>query len=295
MRAGLNLWQQAALRSAVVRKAGACARQLPRAAARLRATPDDYRRTPPVLGNSFPKSGTHLLLQILRAFAPHHYGNFIASMPSVTFRERSREAHLRLIDRITPGEALPAHLFFDETYRQALAQKNVVHFFIYRDPRDVAVSDAHYLTYMGRWHRLHSYFARTLKSDDERLSAAILGVRGSGFPYDYPDIGQRFARYRGWLERDDVFAVRFEDLVSPRCAEVVHRMARFYVARCEEPADVNALARAAVRQIDGRRSHTFRRGEAGAWRSAMSERHLIEIERVAGCVLAELGYDRVCA
>ena len=293
MQPALNLWQKAALRSSVIRKSAAYAKQVPRAAARLRATPDDYQRSPPVLGNSFPKSGTHLLLQILRGFAPQHYGSFIASLPSVTFRERSRETHLRLIDRITPGEAVPAHLFFDEAYAQALARKNVVHFFIYRDPRDVAVSDAHYLTYMTRWHRLHGHFARKLQTDDERVSAAIFGVHEPGFAYDYPDIGQRFARYRGWLGRDDVFAVRFEDLVSPRRAELVRRMASFYAARCSQPRDVDALAQAAVRQIDGRRSHTFRKGQAGAWRSAMSDRHVTELERVAGRVLDDLGYDRV--
>jgi hypothetical protein len=287
---GLSLWQRAALRSAVLRKGGDCARQLPRAIVRLRAREEDYRRLPPVLANSFPKSGTNLLLQILGGFASRSYGSFLASMPSVTFRERSFSTHLRLIDRIAPGEALGAHLFYDPAYAESLTQKNVAHFFIYRDPRDVAVSDAHYLTYMNRWHRMHGYFARTLKTDDERLSVAILGVREPDFRYDYPDLAQRFARYRGWLGRDDVFAVRFEDLVSSRRAEVVHRMATFYAARCAGSVDVDALARHAVAAIDGRRSHTFRRGQVGSWRHTMTDQHLAQVEQVAGGLLAELGY-----
>jgi hypothetical protein len=211
-------------------------------------------------------------------------------MPSVSFRERSVATHLRLIDKIVPGEALGAHLFYDPAYAEALARKNVAHFFIYRDPRDVAVSDAHYLTYMNRWHRMHRYFAKTLETDDERLSVAILGVREPGFRYDYPNLAQRFARYRGWLGCDDVFAVRFEDLVSPSRAEVVHRMAAFYAARCAGSVDVGALARAAVERIDARRSHTFRKGQIGSWRAAMSDDHLAQLDQVARDLLAELGY-----
>jgi hypothetical protein len=68
-RTGLSLWQRAALRSAILRKGGDYARQLPRAIVRFRARDEDYRWLPPVLANSFPKSGTNLLLQILCAFA----------------------------------------------------------------------------------------------------------------------------------------------------------------------------------------------------------------------------------
>lgn len=289
-RRGPGLWERASRRSPILRKGGDYVRQLPRAVVRLRASEEDYQRLPPVLANSFPKSGTNLLLQILRAFVPHSYGSFLASMPTVPFRERTTTAHLRLIDRVAPGEAVGAHLFHNEAYAEALARKNVVHFFIYRDPRDVAVSEAHYLTHMNRWHRMHGHFAKSLETDDERLSAAILGVREAGFPYDYPDIASRFARYRGWLDRDDVFAVRFEDLVSPCRADVVCRMSAFYAARCAGSPDVDALARAGLAAIDARRSHTFRKGEVGSWRAAMKRHHIAQVEDVAGLLLAELGY-----
>ena len=235
------------------------------------------------------------MLQILCGFVPRYYGSFLASMPSLTFRERTLEEHLRLIDRLVPGEAVGAHLFWHPAFADALARSNIVHFFIYRDPRDVAVSDAHYLTYMNRWHRMHGYFARTLKSDDERLSTAILGVHEPGFACDYPDIAQRFARYRGWLERSDVFAVRFEDLVSARRAEVIRRMASFYAMRCDEPVDVDARAQEGIKRIDGRRSHTFRYGQVGAWREAMTDDHVAQVQAVASSLLAELGYDPVSA
>jgi sulfotransferase 6B1 len=277
-------------RNRIVRHASALVRQVPRTAVRLGAVDHDYRRLPPAIGNSFPKSGTHLLLQILRGFAPHYYGSFINSKPPLTFRERGFYAHLRLLDRIVPGEALPAHLFYHDAYATVLARKNVVHFFICRDPRDVCISDAHYLTNMNPWHRMHHYFARILRTDEERISAAILGVHEPDLRCDYPDITRRFAPYRGWLGRDDVFVMRFEDLTSPHRAETVRRMATFYAEHCRASVDVNGLTQLALGRIDAARSHTFRKGEPGAWRTTMTSRHIAQIEDVAGQLLVELGY-----
>lgn len=277
-------------RSRIGRHASALIRQVPRTALRLSATDSDYHRLPPAIGNSFPKSGTHLLLQILRGLTPRYYGSFINSKPPLTFRERSFGAHLRLIDRIVPGEALPAHLFYHDAYADALGRKNAAHFLIYRDPRDVCISDAHYLTHMNPWHRMHHYFAHTLRTDEDRISAAILGVHEPRFRCDYPDVTRRFAPYRGWLGRKDVFVMRFEDLMSSRRKETVIGMANFYASRCQDASDVEALAQRAVAQIDARRSHTFRKGEAGGWRKILNRRHIAEIEDVAGPLLVELGY-----
>ena len=59
-----------------------------------------------------------------------------------------------------------------------LAKKNVVHYFVYRDPRDVVISEAHYLREMNRWHRLAPYF-RKLRVDRRRHHAFHHGLRSA--------------------------------------------------------------------------------------------------------------------
>lgn len=284
-------WTALRKRSALIRKSWDYARQIPRGAVRLSVVDGQYRTSPPLIANSFPKSGTHQLLQILEAFpGARHYGSFIASMPSFPFRERSESAHIRRIHSIVPGEYLGAHIFFKGSYAQAIDDMNAVHFFIYRDLRDVAVSEAFYLKNMNRWHQMHDHFARRLKSDDERLMTAIEGVRDPDFPFDYPDIATRMRRYLPWIASRDVFALKYEDLNSDRRGEIVRAMISFYAQRTNSKVDVEEVRIRALKKIDPTRSHTFRVGGVGKWRRAFGEQHLQTFQRVAEDLNISLGY-----
>lgn len=279
------------LRTAPIRKSLAFGRQVPRHIRRRAAKPEAYRDLPPILANSFPKSGTHLLLQIVEAIpGVKNYGSFIASMPTITFRERSADAHLRRIAWIIPSEAVPAHLFYDLRYADALAARNCVHYFVYRDPRDVAVSEAHYLTTMNRWHRLHRYFAR-LPTLEQRIEFSIRGADDPDFPYDYPDIGRRFERYRGWLTRQDVFPLRYEELIGDRQKELLRRIVQHYAERAGRPIEIESALAAVDQAIDPSRSHTFRKGVASGWREVFTPRLSQAMKQVASDLLIELGYE----
>ncbi len=278
-------------KNAVLRKSAAFARQLPRAFARALASPENYSERPPAIANSFPKSGTHLLLQILEAFpGTKNYGTFLASMPSVTFRERSAARTLGPIRRIAPGELVSAHLFYSSDYADALARKNTAHFFIYRDPRDVVVSEAHYLTKMNRWHRLHRFF-RSLPSIESQIAFSITGATEEGFPYDYPNVARRFHRYHEWINHPDVFAIRFEELRGEGREDIVRRIVEFYLARSKRKGDVETWTKAALDSIQPSRSHTFRSGKAGSWCEAFNDEHRRLMKECAGQLLIELGYE----
>ena len=196
-----------------VRKVSAGLMRLPRMACRLGNLVGSRNGPHAVIANSFPKSGTHLLEQVVDAFPDvRNFGVFLASMTSSwKFRERTRASTLRVIRGIVPGELVRAHLFYDRAYEAAIRDLDAVHYFIYRDPRDVVVSEAHYLREMNRWHRLHRVVRRL--DPESAITVAIRGI-DSGTGLDYPDIGQRFARFAGWLESAETFALRFEDLRS---------------------------------------------------------------------------------
>lgn len=254
-------------KSPVVRKGGALLRQVPRRIRRFSATADDYKRRPPVLVNSLPKSGTHLLLQIARALPETDYfGSFIAQRPSTSTRVRSDAEIERMIDRITPGEVVPAHVHFSERTAASLKQRNVLHLFIHRDPAAVILSEVAYLSDMARWNALHARFA-ALKTIQERIDLAI---DGDGSP-EYPDAAARFAPFLDWCARDDVVSLRYEDLMNPetRPAEL-RRIAECHGNRAGLNADTDLIS-VMDNAIMPQKSHTYREKSAKSQRPEFTE------------------------
>ena len=75
-------------KSSVGRKSFALLKQCNRAIKRAGLKADDFLSAPPIIGNSFPKSGTHLLLQVLESFnGAKDFGTVLASMPSISYKE----------------------------------------------------------------------------------------------------------------------------------------------------------------------------------------------------------------
>jgi sulfotransferase 6B1 len=280
-------------RNGFVRKGTAAALRVPRFWYGLRARAGDYQVSPPVLADSFPKSGTHLLFQIVDGLPNStNYGAFLASMTSsFRFRERSPENASRFIRSFVPGEIVRGHLFFHPQNAADLRDKNVVHYFVYRDPRAVVVSEAHYLRDMNRWHRLAPYF-RKLGSMDEAIMLSIRGFDPPIAGLEYPNIAERFARYAGWLNRDDCLALRFEDMASDARPAVVRRMAEFYAGHCRAPIDIDACARAMTAGIAPQKSHTFRSGKKSGWQQEFTAEHRRVFDELAGELLIELGYEK---
>ena len=287
----MSIWFKISEKSSLGRKSIALLKQIPRAFRRATAKSEEFDSLPPLIANSFPKSGTHLLAQILEAFPGIvSYGTFLASMPSVTYRERSHHSHRRLIGLIVPGELLTAHLFYNKYYQIDLALRRTVQFFIYRDVRDVAVSEAYYLTFMNRWHRLHKYY-RTLPSNEARISFSILGASDPAFPYDYPNIAERFKRYEGWIGAKSVFSLKFEDLISNKRKQVISNIVDFYIKNSNIDFDKNEIIKRAISNINPSRSHTFREGQAGGWKRVFTDENKDQMKAVAGNLLIRQGYE----
>ena len=248
---------------------------------------------PPVLANSFPKSGTHLLVQIVEGCRDRvnlwrlpRVDDQLVSIP----RAFGRTSTCRFIRGFVPGEIIRGHLYYEPLYAEELARRHAVNYFIYRDPRDVVVSEAHYLRDMNRWHRLHPYFRKAASIED----AIMLSINGLDPPVpgiDYPNIAARFARYAGWLERDDCLSIQFEDLVSERQPEMIRRIAEFYAPRTGTPFDVDATVATMSTLIAPQKSHTFRSGKKAGWEREFTPAHRARFAELAGDLLVRLGYE----
>lgn len=244
---------------------------------------------PPVLANSVPKSGTHLLIQVLGSLpGARDWGLFLATTPSFRFRELPAASLARRVRRMADGELAGAHLHHDPAVAEAIRRRGAVHFLIYRDPRDVVVSEAHYLTHMNRWHRLHRHF-QSLPDEQSRIRLAVEGLPPeSGLPY--PPIGERYARFLGWLEDPATCAVRYEALAGTERLSEVARIVAHWCDATGYGQPARALVSAARDAINPDASHTFRRGVVGGWRESMDEETLACFYRHAGGLLERLGY-----
>lgn len=258
----------------------------------LSASQRDFELGSPVLGNSVPKSGTHLLLQILRSLpCVRYFDGFMASAPSRRHVERPLTRQLGMIGQVAPREVIPSHLFFSNEVSGALRARHFVHFFIYRDPRDVVISEAHYLTSSATHHGLHADYARC-NNFEERLELAIRGIDPPRDGAYYPDVATRFGRYKQWIADGNVQSVRYEELREDGLTGALRRIVSFYRERANHDFDIDEAAGRARKAIAPERSHTFRSGQIQQWKTEFSRRNKDSFKQIAGQLLIELGYEK---
>jgi sulfotransferase 6B1 len=248
---------------------------------------------PILLGISFPKSGTHLLDQILLGFskvAPYakRLHSFYAEYEGESGRKRSPGQALAWLDSLHSGDIASAHLFARPDVVERVCSPKFVPYFIFRDPRDVVVSHVFYVTDMEARHVHHEYY-QSLPDFNARLNVSILGRPGTEI--EFPNIADRFAPYLGWLEHDEVLSIHFEDLIHDRAA-ALNRIMDHFLARVPLPTPRQSILNSLESSIDPQRSPTFRSGKTGEWRKYFTEEHKKIFKDVAGDLLMKLGYEK---
>ena len=251
--------------------------------------------TPALFANSFPKSGTHLLTQVLAGFA--ELGPFVVTgWPATTMFDgptgklRPQSEILQAVNRLRPGDLGYGHLHARPEIVAALCRPDMAPFFILRDPRDVVVSHVFYVTELETSHVHHRYYVDELDSFEERLRVSILGRPGLEDPF--PDIAGRFAPYLGWLENEMVLTLRFEDFITSQ-EETLGRVYDHVAQRGFEFSGgrPQAVERLAAR-IDPKQSPTFRSGKIGGWKEHFNAEHKALFKQVTGDLLVRLGYEK---
>jgi len=259
----------------------------------LKYSPKDYHITPPILVNSLPKSGTHLLTQIVEVLPrTKSYGTFITSTPSLPHKLQDDNKIAKKLKKLIPTELARAHIYYKKEYETVIQQQNIAMYFIYRDPRDVLVSEMNFLTYQFRWHSMHKYFKK-LKNDKERLILCIKGVSDSKFPYYYPDISKRFGNYFGWVN-SSALAIRYEDLISNNKEFYIKQIVNFYfnkVKNKKENIDEEYYCKLALSNINPKKSHTFSKGKKGRWKEYFDDEIKSLFKKYGNDLLIRYGYE----
>ena len=263
-----------------------------------------------VVANSIPKSGTHLLdrLLVLLGFRmveggirPHlvagRYGPVRrllrgrgekVTVGVVSPQLISRRWLARRLEKVPHGAFVNAHCIYTPELATLFAQQGMRTVCILRDPRDVAVSQMHYLK------QLENHFAHegymSLPSDHERLMVSIRGGELGG--RELQPLDQRYRQFLRWERDGGAAVVKFEDLVGTKgggSAEAQRLAVERVASHLGVAADEETLRRV-EKELFGV-GRTFRKGQIGGWREEFSSEHERAVEGVVGPLLVELGYE----
>jgi len=251
-----------------------------------------FREAPPIFGNSKPKSGSHLLWQILNGFTLIMPYAYVKAEPVRTIKKdggrRTAEkvaTDLRRIPRGVIGwgyvEATPENL-------AVLCKQDRVNYFVYRDPRDLLVSQVFFATDMHEGHGMHGFY-QSLPDFGERLKVAITGVDRDGLKM--VSVKQRYEGVFEWLEQSGVMCIRFEDLINNRDETLNAMLDEVEKTGYKIPIPREKSLALLVKAIQPKKSQTYRSGTTGGWKEYFSEEHKALFKDVAGDLLVKLGYE----
>jgi sulfotransferase 6B1 len=252
-----------------------------------------FNDAPPLFGNSKPKSGSHLLLQVLNGFTQIMPYKYVAADPIRTVKRQggrrttgSIVSDLKAVPQGVIGwgyvEASPENL-------AVLCQPDRVNYFIYRDPRDMLVSQVFFATDMHEEHGMHAYY-NSLPDFGERLKVAITGIERNGL--HMVSVKQRYEGVFQWLAQKHVMCIRFEDLIDDRDATLNAMLDDVEKTGYRIPTLREKALSVLVDAIQPGKSHTFRSGKTGGWRQHFRDEHKKMFKDVAGDLLVRLGYEK---
>lgn len=251
-----------------------------------------FTEAPSIFGNSKPKSGSHLLFQILSGYTRIMPYAYVADEPIRTIRKDGGRrtigevaADLRRISRGVIGwgyvEASPENL-------AVLCQPGHVNYFVYRDPRDLLVSQVFFATDMYEGHGMHEFY-KSLSDFGERLKVAITGIDRDGLKM--VSVKDRYEGVFEWLDQPDVMCIRFEDLINQRDATLNVMLDEVEKTGYKIPTPREKSLKILAQTIQPKKSQTFRSGKTGSWKEYFNDEHKALFKDVAGDLLVRLGYE----
>ncbi len=248
-------------------------------------------QTPIVLGNAMPKSGSHLINQVIQGLVD--IGPFVnPGFPPVNRDEEneklSQNTVLKNLRRMKSGDIAYGYIKANEPFTSLLTESGRATIFVYRDPRDMIISHVFYATQMHKGHGMHRYYNETLHTMEERINAAINGVDQPGF--ELSPIREKYLGYLGWLAYPEVLCIRFEDLILDQ-KNALDRILCYLIERGFQPTlarskEIEILQRA----IAPNKSGTFRKGQPGNWREHFTPENIAFFKDQTGDLLTRLGY-----
>lgn len=252
-----------------------------------------FNDTPPIFANSKPKSGSHLLLQVMNGLTQIMPYKYVDADPvrTITYEGRRKTQEEILVDLKRTPRGVIGWGYVDATEENAsfLTESGRVNYFIYRDPRDMLVSQVFFATDMHEEHGMHDYY-NSLPDFGARLNVAITGIDRDGLKM--VSVLQRYEGVFQWLEQKNVMCIRFEDLINNRDATLLKMLDEVEKTGYKIPTPREKALAVLIEAIQPKKSHTFRSGKTGGWTQHFTDDHKKLFKDVAGDLLLRLGYEK---
>ena len=193
----------------------------------------------------------------------------------------------RRLRAVPDGTYMRGHVQHSGAFAALLEEGDFRVLHIVRDPRDVAVSHAHYMLARPR-HPFHRFY-QELGDWESRLAFSITGgwVPRAGY---LVSLAERYRLMEAWRVHPAAQTLRFEDLVGERGGgtrsaqlEALERLVELSGGSDRDPAAI-------AEEIFGG-SSTFRKGKIGGWRDSFAELHHDLLAREGESLLLEWGYE----
>jgi hypothetical protein len=207
----------------------------------------------PILVNSIPKSGTHLIESLLCK------NNVYYRKLSPTYNPRIHSTKIlsNQISQMNRNEVIFSHFPYSPDLLYTTKSHDVASLFLMRDPRDIVVSNAHFIPTLKK--HVHHQALVNLRFD-QRLDILIRGSES----LEVPSIFEKYEPFVPWVEHADL-VLRFETLSKNASAE-------------EKTASMNKImALTGIefpqenQETDSTQNTTFRKGISGEWASILNE------------------------
>ncbi len=233
------------------------------------------------------------MLQILNGFTQITPYKYVDADPIRTIeksgRRKTKEEILDELKRVPRGVIGWGYLDATKENASFLTDAGRVNYFIYRDPRDMLVSQVFFATDMHEEHGMHEYY-NSLPDFDARLNVAITGIDRGGLYM--VDVKKRYEGVFKWLELKNVMCIRFEDLINNRDVTLNAMLNEVEKTGYKIQTPREKALSILVEAIQPKKSHTFRSGKTGGWKDHFKEEHKKIFKDVAGDLLIRLGYEK---
>lgn len=254
---------------------------------------DSLLKMPAVLGNAMPKSGSHLIIQVLQGLAK--LGPFVnPGFPPVNRNEDNSKLTpgqiLANILQMKSGDIAYGYIGAHTPYLPDVVAPGRALIFVYRDPRDMAVSQVFYATEINLKHGMHQYYTEKLNTMEQRINAMIQGVTDPGS--ELSSIQSRWDNNLGWFDVEDALCLRFEDLIQNR-EKALNSLLDYLEIRgfSSQPPREHAVE-VLTEAIIPRKSGTYRKAKPGNWQEYFTENNKALFKEVTGDLLIRLGYEK---
>ncbi|MFZ0444326.1 MAG: sulfotransferase domain-containing protein [Bacillus sp. (in: firmicutes)] len=245
---------------------------------------------PKIFINSVPKSGTNLLIQIIKG------------IPIINQNRSFWANNHDEVLKIQSGEVVYSHLPYDSLFSKELQNRSIKQVFIYRDLRDVAVSMVHFINDVFYDHPLYPVFQKRIVTFEEQLNAVILGVdligeennNKWGVNKHYPGIYKESHMIYEWKNDSTLCSIRYEDLINKSSQDsVILSIIDYLWENLKElKIDKYGLLNLMKNNIEPAKSWTFRQGKTGGWREEFTEKHKRIFKEITGNFLIEFDYEK---